>query len=55
MKKIVKSYRLNPEIVKEMKKILEEIHITETSFVEIAIIEKMARIQAKKFEDDKLY
>lgn len=45
--RIMKSYRLNKEIVKEMKKILKKINITETSFIEIAIIEKMARIQLK--------
>lgn len=54
-KKILKSYRINPEIIKEMKEILKEINTTETSFVEMAIIEKMARIQAKKYEDYKMY
>lgn len=54
-KKILKSYRINPEIIKEMKEILKEINTTETSFVEMAIIEKMARIQAKKYSNSKLY
>lgn len=44
------NYRLDPFVYSEMKKILEKIKTTETNFVEIAIIEKMARI--REFDDE---
>lgn len=49
MKKM-KCYRINEFVLKELEKILKEINITETSFIEMAIIEKMARIN---FYEDK--
>jgi len=45
LKKVRRDYRINSWVYEEMKKLLEEMRITETSFVEMAIIEKMARIQ----------
>lgn len=46
--RIMKSYRFNREVLNELKEILKNKNMSETSFIEIAIIEKMARIQAKK-------
>ena len=46
--KIMRCYRINPMILEEMQKVLEELKIKETSFIEMAIIEKIARIQAKE-------
>lgn len=48
--KIVKTYRINKMICDELKKTIKDLNVTETSFVEMALIEKMARIQAKKNE-----
>lgn len=50
--KIKKCYRLNKMVCFELEKLVKEIGITETSFVEMAIIEKIARIQAKTEQDD---
>lgn len=50
--KILRQYRINPFIYDELKKIVEKIGTTETSFVEIAIIEKINRIQSKNQQDD---
>lgn len=50
--KIKKCYRLNKMVCFELEKLVKEIGITETSFVEMAIIEKIARIQAKSEQDD---
>ena len=49
MKKM-RSYRLNTEVLKEMQNMLKKMNMSETSFIEIAIIEKMARIQAKNYK-----
>lgn len=53
-KKIRRCYRINPFVYEQMKKVLEEIRITETNFIEIAIIEKIARIQGKNVMDKEL-
>ena len=50
--RVLRQYRLNSWVYEELKEMLEKLQITETSFVEIAIIEKMARIEAKKERDD---
>ena len=42
--KIKKSYRFNKFVVEELKEVIKKLNITETSFIEIAIIEKIARI-----------
>ncbi len=44
-KKIRRCYRISPFVYDELKKTLEKINSTETNFVEIAIIEKIARIR----------
>lgn len=51
-KKVRKSYRINPFVCEQMKKVLEELRINETSFVEMAIIEKIANIQSKNEQHD---
>ena len=50
--KIRKNYRINPFVCEQMKRVLEKLRINETSFVEMAIIEKIARIQAKNEQGD---
>ena len=45
--RIMKSYRFNQEVLKELKEIIKNLNTSETSFIETAIIEKIARIQAK--------
>lgn len=45
--KVIRNYRLNKMVVEELQKQIKIQKITETSFVEMAIIEKLARIQAK--------
>lgn len=45
--RIMKSYRFNQEVLKELKEIIKSLNTSETSFIEMAIIEKIARIQAK--------
>lgn len=43
--KISKSYRINKLICEELDQIVKKLGITETSFIEMAIIEKLARIK----------
>ena len=45
--KIMRSYRLSETIIETMKELAEKLDITETRFVEMAIIEKIVRIQGK--------
>ena len=52
--KIMKCYRFNAFMCEELKKIIEEIKINETSFVEMAIIEKISRIRHESMKDDKI-
>ena len=52
--KVLRHYRLEPLIYDELKKVLEKLNVTETSFIEMAIIEKIAHIQAKNEQDNKL-
>lgn len=52
--RIMKCYRFNAEVLKDLKKIVEKINISETSFIEIAIIEKMNRIK-DKLDDSNIY
>lgn len=47
-----RSYRFSSFVYEELKKIVKELDTTETNFIEIAIIEKIARIQAKNEQDD---
>lgn len=51
--RIMKSYRFNREVLNELKEILKNKNMSETSFIEIAIIEKMARIRQKELNIDK--
>lgn len=46
--KIKRSYRFSPLIVKEMQEKLKILKITETNFIEVAIIEKLARMKDEK-------
>lgn len=48
MKKIKKNYRFSSFVISELKNIVKELNITETSFVEMAIIEKIERIKNDK-------
>lgn len=43
----MRSYRLNEIILQQLKEITQKLDITETRFVEMAIIEKIGRIQTK--------
>lgn len=47
MKKM-KCWRIENYILEEMKKILKDKKITETAFVEIALIEKLQRMKGDK-------
>ena len=49
----MKSYRFNREVLNELKEILKNKNISETSFIEIAIIEKMVRVRQKELNIDK--
>lgn len=42
--KVLKSYKINKLTEEEMKKSCEKLGISQNAFVEIAIIEKLARI-----------
>ena len=53
--KIRRTYRINPLVYEEMKKILENMKTTETYFVEMALIEKIERIRHEKGFLDSLY
>lgn len=46
--KIKKNYRLHKYIVEEMEKMLKDKNVTETAFIEIAIIEKLQRMKGGK-------
>lgn len=48
MRKIMKSIRLDKMIIDEIKILSKMLGITETKFIEMAIIEKITRIEAKK-------
>lgn len=50
--KIRRCYRIDPFIYEELKKMVARIGTTETNFVQIAIFEKISRIQAQKYQDD---
>ena len=47
MRKIMKSIRLDRMIIDEIKILSKMLGITETIFIEMAIIEKLTRIEAK--------
>ena len=47
-KKVMRTYRLNAFIYDELKKITQELGITETSFIEMAIVEKILKIEQSK-------
>lgn len=49
----MKSYRFNREVLNELKEILKNKNMSETSFIEIAIIEKMVRVRQKELNIDK--
>lgn len=53
--KVRRSYRINPLVYDEMKKILEKLSVNETYFIEMAIIEKIERIRHEKGLLDSLY
>lgn len=53
--KVRRSYRINPLVYDEMKKILEKLSVNETYFIEMAIIEKIERIRHEKNLLDSLY
>lgn len=43
--KVLKSYKVNKLTEEEMKKVCEKLGISQNAFVEIAIIEKLAKIK----------
>lgn len=51
-KTVPRSYKFSFFVYDELKKIIKELNTTETRFIETAIIEKIARIQAKNERDD---
>jgi hypothetical protein len=56
--KIRKNYRINKLIVDELEKITKLINVSETSFIEISLIEKMSKLKSysnEKKEIDKIY
>lgn len=49
--KIMKSYRFNKLIVEELNNVLKNVKVTETAFIEVAIIEKLVRLKANEVEN----
>lgn len=52
--KIMRSFRFNNYVDKWLREIAKKINTTETAFVEMAIIEKISRIEQRNIKNDKL-
>lgn len=50
--KIMRSFRLNNYVDKWLRETAKKINTTETAFVEMAIIEKISRIEQQNIEND---
>ena len=56
--KTTRTFKINSLILKELEELCNELEISMTSFIEIAIVEKMAKIRSysvKNSELDKIY
>ena len=52
--RIMRSHRFNKMVLDDLQELLKELNISETSFIEIAVIEKMAKIKSKRETDDEI-
>lgn len=52
--KIMRSFRFNNYIDKWLRETAKKINTTETAFVEMAIIEKISRIEQRNIKNDNL-
>ena len=52
--RIMRSHRFNKMVLDDLQELLKELNISETSFIEIAVIEKMAKIKSKREADDEI-
>lgn len=52
--RIMRSHRFNKMVLDDLQELLKELNISETSFIEIAVIEKMAKIKSKRESDDEI-
>ena len=52
--RIMRSHRFNKMVLDDLQELLKELNISETSFIEIAVIEKMAKIKSKREADNEI-
>lgn len=52
--RIMRSHRFNKMVLDDLQELLKELNISETSFIEIAVIEKMAKIKSKREIDNEI-